>query len=136
MDHIPEEESAEAQIIKEEWKVWNELLKSRGRPGEEGSSTESEYAFLIDRRNEPESLFTGDSITVSKIKGPLEDFTRLPANFHTDQEEEWIEIIIDPRNPFHPMIGKFKERNHDFYFTDRLTVQLSNFGRALEDTDW
>lgn len=136
MSQTPEQEITENNLLKEEWRAWNELLKSKGKPGEEDSSIDLEYEFLIDRKSETESLFTGDSVVVQQVEGPLEVYTNVPKNLRSGQDEIWIEISIDPRNPYLPMLGVYTQRHDNFYFNDRLLIYISNLGRSFQTVDW
>lgn len=142
MDASPEYEISNQEVIKREWKIWNDLIENRGIT--DVRENIRHFEFTIDRRGESESLFTSDRVVALKFNKPLEEWTTTDPEFQETREgEEWIQLTVDPKNPYTPRLGihtakgtHYEGGERDFYFTEGLNIFLSNQGRAYEDTWW
>ncbi len=131
-----EKESLEVTILKNEWRIWDDVLSMSGTPYIEAWGENLYYDFLVTRAENPESIVTGDAVGVFQIPTPLEDYMHAPSDFHSLPGEKWIEIKINPRNPYNPMIGLYRKGNSSFYYTDQINIYLSNLGRGYQQVDW
>ncbi|MDD5416021.1 MAG: hypothetical protein PHE48_03410 [Candidatus Daviesbacteria bacterium] len=145
MDDLTERQEFAQRIteeLKRQWQFWHNLVEIKGE--EDDMPDTKEYQFVIDRRTEDESLFTADSVTILSLGNiPLEDWTRTIPELTTRANEEWIQITVDPKNPYNTKLGIYSGedvflsgKKNDFYYTEVLDVFLSNQGRAFEHTTW
>lgn len=124
----------EKEVIKWHWLTWDKLMQDWGWK-EEDDDLKS-YDFVVDRRADELSFFTAERIIVSKLKIPLEEYTATPPALHSQQGEIWIEIQINPKDPYKPQLGIFSQKDIDFYYSEALIIYISNQGRAFEITTW
>lgn len=128
-----EQGSKEEQVIKEHWQAWNKLVEVKGDEEETGKR----YIFTIDRRANEKSQFTSDNIEVEKLNEPLEKYVGYDPQYPRSIEgEEWIQIKVDPKDPFRSRLAIYSEEDRAHYYTEGLVIYLSSHGRALEFTGW
>lgn len=120
--------------LKKHWQFWNNQV---GNKGYIATSEGKQYAFIVDRRTEDESLFTGDNVIILRVNNPLEDWTHVPKTLKTKEGETWIQVTVNPKDPYNPQLGAFGDNNpYSFYYTETLSIFLSNWGRAFEESVW
>lgn len=139
-ENIPEEESLEIRMIKRQWQEWDSLIQTRGKDEEDFNTRE--YEFAIDR-DEDESLFSSDDVRVIRINEPYITTIEYPTTeelkpeeLKPEEGEKWIQITVNPKNPYKPNLGVNFYKGHNIYYSEELNICLTNKGRAFEATSW
>lgn len=129
------EETRETQAIRGLYEGWGEVLETKGKEGVIDERTKA-YLFIYKRDWDPDSKFTGDGVDILEIDGPLEGYAHLFPGFKTEEDEKWIRIMINPRDPYHPKLARFRHGLNIHFFTEELNVYLSSNGRGFEHSYW
>ncbi|MDP2632710.1 MAG: hypothetical protein Q8P25_03230 [Candidatus Curtissbacteria bacterium] len=133
MDRSPENLEIQPDIMKAHFKAWSAVFREKAI---DYGLDRKKYAFTTDRRNDEYSLVTADKVLIDEIREPLEEYTdEFPSNFKSYKGERWLTIEINPKDPYRPKIAKLTLHG-DFYYTEALTMYLSNRGRAFQVTEW